>query len=237
MEHRNTRSTRITNSIGTTLQLIEPGVFTMGGRDDDDGKPAHPVTLTQPFYLGVWPVTQAQYEQVIQTNPSHFKCPNGPVEKVSWFEACEFCRLLSQKESGVYRLPTEAEWEYACRAGSTTAYCFGDSEMLLRDYAWFRDNSSRKPHPVGEKQPNAWGFHDMHGNVWEWCQDYWAEYTANAQTDPGGPPSGPSRVHRGGSWNDDAGLCRSAKRYKFPPEYKDTTTGFRVAFSPSGNGS
>ena len=161
------------NSIGIRLKLLPAGTFWMG--EDLD---AHKVTLTQPFYLGVYEVTQEQYERVMGKNPSNFKGPQNPVEKVSWDDAVEFCRKLSElpeeKAAGrIYRLPTEAEWEYACRAGTTTKYSFGDSESELGEYGWFDKNSDRKTHPVGQKQPNKWGLYDMHGNVWEWCSDWY----------------------------------------------------------------
>jgi formylglycine-generating enzyme required for sulfatase activity len=186
----------ITNSIGMKLVLIPKGTFTMGspeneaGRIEDEGE--HQVTISRDYYLGVYEVTQEQYEQVMGTNPSYFQgdhvaerdpktgvvkeidSSNHPVEQVSWEDAVEFCERLSElpeeKAAGrVYRLPTEAEWEYACRAGTNTKYSFGDDEGQLGDYAWFEANSGGT-HPVGQKQPNAWGLYDTHGNVFEWCE-------------------------------------------------------------------
>ena len=162
---------------------------------------------------------------------------NLPVEQVSWDDAQEFCRRLTEADrkagklpAGVaYRLPTEAEWEYACRSGSTTKYCFGDDEGRLGDYAWYNGNSGRKTHDVGKKKPNAWGLHDMHGNVWEWCQDWLGDYPAAAQTDPSGPPTGRYRVLRGGSWDAPAVGCRSASRFYHTPDDRDNVSGFRVA--------
>jgi formylglycine-generating enzyme required for sulfatase activity len=217
------------NSIGMQFELIPAGKFKMGFG-------AHQVTLTKPFYLGVYEVTQEQYERVMGTNPSDFNGAKNPVEQVSWEDAVEFCRKLSalpeEKAAGhVYRLPTEAEWEYACRAGTTTKYSFGDDESQLGAYAWFRENSGDRTHPVGQKKPNAWGLYDMHGNVWEWCQDWYGDLPAGAVTDPTGPSTGSLRVLRGGSWNDFAGRCRSASRRRSSPSYRFSHLGFRLARS------
>ena len=218
----------VVNSIGMRFVPISTGTFTMG-----EGKTAHKVTLTQAFHLGQHEVTQEQYEKVMGKNPSHFKGKQNPVEKVSWDEAVEFCRKLSElpaeKKAGhVYRLPTEAEWEYACRAGTTTKYSFGDSESELGDYAWYRDNSGETTHPVGGKKPNPWGLYDMHGNVFEWCQDWYGDYPSGAVTDPTGAAVGSIRVLRGGCWYDYSGHCRSAGRSRATPVYRDLNLGFRV---------
>jgi formylglycine-generating enzyme required for sulfatase activity len=228
------------NSIGMEFKLIPAGKFTMGSNDGSDrDKPAHQVTLTKPFKMGVHEVTQAQYEQVMKNNPSKFKGADHPVVMVSWTDAMEFCRRLSElpaeKAAGnVYRLPTEAEWEYACRAGTTTQFSFGDDESDLGDYAWYDDNSDGKTHPVGEKLPNAWGLYDMHGNVREWCQDRFGDYPSGSVTDPSGATSGSYRVSRGGSWYGTAGYCRSAIRGRDSPSYRYGNYGFRVCLSPSG---
>jgi formylglycine-generating enzyme required for sulfatase activity len=217
----------ITNSIGVKLRLIPAGKFMIGSpgteSDRDDDETQHRVSITKPFYLGVTEVTQEQYQKVMGTNPSYFKRPQGPVERVSWAAAVEFCGKLSampaEKTAGhVYRLPTEAEWEYACRSGTTTAYSFGDDASRLGDYGWLNENSVSSTHPVGEKKPNAWGLYDMHGNVWEWCQDRYY----------GGATSGSLRVYRGGSWLGIARYCRSANRLRNTPEYRDSSLGFRV---------
>ena len=240
----------ITNSIGVKLVLIPKGTFMMGSPESEQGRneneTQHEVTISKDYYLGVYEVTQAQYEKVMGKNLSLFqgaKVGNEnadlPVENVSWDEAVKFCKKLSalpeEKKAGrVYRLPTEAEWEYACRAGSKTAYSFDDEEGLLPEYGWFRRNSSRRTHTVGLLEPNAWGLHDMHGNVWEWCSDWYEEYPKGAVSDPTGPKEGSYRVLRGGCWNDEAAYCRSAFRYRFDPSYRSYSLGFRVALSPSG---
>ena len=215
------------NSIG--MNLIPAGSFTMGSSAFDNNPP-HRVTLTEPFYLGVYEVTQEQYERVMGTNPSAFKGAQNPVESVSWEDAVEFCRKLSalpeEKAAGhVYRLPREAEWEYACRAGTTTAYSFGDDENQLGVYAWYNKNSGKTTHPVGQGKPNAWGLYDMHGNVWEWCQDWYDDLPSGNAT---GPSTGSGRVLRGGSWYDDSGDCRSADRLKLTPDIRFNFLGFRV---------
>ena len=206
------------------------GTFTMG-----QGREAHKVTLTKPFEIGVYEVTQEQYKKVMGTNPSDFSGPQNPVENVSWDDAVDFCGKLSalpgEESAGyVYRLPTEAEWEYACRAGTTTEYSFGDSDSL-GDYAWYDTNSGKTTHPVGQKHPNAWGLYDMHGNVWEWCQDCHADYPSGSVADPTGPSSGSFRVARGGSWFYAAGDCRSANRRRDSPSYRNSSLGFRVVRS------
>ena len=162
------------------MVLIPAGEFLMGSPDSDDGaelneKPQHRVQITKPFYLGKYPVTQEQWQAVMGDNPSHFKDPKNPVECVSWNDCQQFVGKLNKRSSdqtGAFKLPTEAQWEYACRAGSTTRYCFGDDEGGLGDYAWHLNNSGGRTHPVGEKKPNAWGLYDMHGNVleqWRTC--------------------------------------------------------------------
>jgi formylglycine-generating enzyme required for sulfatase activity len=228
------------NSIGMKLSVIPPGTFMMGSNDDGNNeKPAHQVTLTKPFILGTYEVTQAQYEKVMDINPSKFKGANNPVETVNWNDAVEFCRRLSElpaeKAAGnVYRLPTEAEWEYACRAGTTTKYSFGDDDSEFVDYAWFRENSGTKHHPVGGKQPNALGLFDMHGNVWEWCQGMYGAYPSGSVTDPRGATSGSDRVLRGGGWINHAELCPLADRRRGEPSGRSNFSGFRVSLSPSG---
>jgi len=249
----------VTNSIGMRLVQIPAGEFLMGSLDSDhhaDGweKPQHPVRITKPFCLGVHAVTQREYEQVMGENPSRFKGdPRLPVESISWSDAIEFCNRLSDLEgldqyyrrdgrkatiwgSDGYRLPTEAEWEYACRAGATTRWSCGNDRDILQRFAWFDVNSQYRTHPVGEKEPNVWGLFDMHGNVWEWCWDWFGEsYYADSPTDdPHGPSKGTNRVFRGGCWRYSARFCRAARRGSFEPLSRSVYLGFRVAAVPPG---
>ncbi len=202
------------NSVGMEFVLIPAGEFMMGspeGEGDYDERPQHKVIITRPFYMQTTPVTQAQWKKVIgrkflrrTKNPSYFKGDDLPVERVSWKDAQRFLEKLNQKEQkGRYRLPTEAEWEYACRAGSATKYSFGNDEGRLGEYAWYDKNSGGKTHPVGQKKPNAWGLYDMHGNVWEWCSDWYDKdyYRNSPSRNPKGPTNGRYRVLRGGSWS------------------------------------
>jgi formylglycine-generating enzyme required for sulfatase activity len=183
--------------------------------------------------MGVTEVTQAQYEAVMGTNPSKFKGATNPVDTVSWNDATEFCKKLSEKTRQAVRLPTEAEWEYACRAGTATTFSFGDADSALGDYAWYSANSGSTTHPVGQKKPNAWGLYDMHGNVWEWCADWYGDYPKVAATEPQGPASGTSRVLRGGFWASAPTRCRSANRDGIAPGHRLPNCGFRVVVSVS----
>lgn len=231
----------ITNSIGMKMVLIPAGEFMMGSENGySDQKPVHRVRITKAFYLGATEVTQGQYEQVMGTNPSRFRGdPQRPVELVSWPDAMEFCRKLSQKENQEYRLPTEAEWEYACRAGSSTKWCFGDDESLLVDYAWYKKNDNGSTHAVGQKRPNAWGLYDMHGNVWEWCADWYDKdyYAKSAPHDPvcSQPPGFPAgRVVRGGSCGAAMHSGPSAERKRnWSPHGRNDIYGFRLARTPT----
>lgn len=240
----------ITNSIGMKLLLIPKGTFMMGSPESEQGRNVdetqHEVTISKDYYLGVYEITQAQYEKVMGKNPSLFQGAivgnenaDLPVDNVSWDDVVEFCKKLSdlpeEKKAGrMYRLPTEAEWEYACRAGSKTAYSFDDEEGLLPEYGWFSRNSSRRTHTVGLLEPNAWGLHDMHGNVWEWCSDWYGDYPKGAVSDSTGPKEGSYRVYRGGGWNYEAASCRSANRNGYDPTYRINGVGFRLALSSSG---
>jgi formylglycine-generating enzyme required for sulfatase activity len=177
--------------------------------------PQHRVNLKE-FYLGKYSITQEQYQAIMGNNPSNFNNnPKNPVEQVSWNDAQEFCRKLSEKAGKKYILPSEAEWEYACRAGTQTRYYFGDNAGLLGEYAWYNENSGSKTHPVGQKKPNNWGLYDMSGNVWEWCEDGWHENYQNSPTDGTAWNENHSvtfRVLRGGSWDNFPRSCRSACR-------------------------
>ena len=210
---------------GMHFVLIEPGEFQMGSdHGSGDEKPVHTVRITRPFYLGKYEVTQEQYERIVGTNPSNFKGTANPVESVSWHDATAFCKALGGE------LPTEAEWEYACRAGSTKRYGLVDEESELGNYAWHSGNSDRKAHPVGRKKPNAWGLYDMLGNVYEWCADWYGEdyYRQSPAEDPKGPADGNSRVLRGGSWTRAPSYCRAAPRDWSTPTYRYNGYGFRI---------
>jgi len=208
---------------------IPAGRFQMGADEGSgDEKPVHTVTISKGFWMGKYEVTQEQYEQVAGSNPSKFKGSKNPVEKVNWHHAKAFCEAVTKKTGRTVRLPTEAEWEYACRAGTTTRYYTGDYESDLAEAGWWGGNSGKKTHPVGQKIPNAWGLYDMHGNVWEWCEDWYGKYPSGSVTDPTGPATGSARVFRGGSWIDAAGKCRVAYRHGINPDYADALIGFRV---------
>ncbi|HEY3324997.1 MAG TPA: SUMF1/EgtB/PvdO family nonheme iron enzyme [Planctomycetota bacterium] len=194
----------------------------------DWDKPAHDVTLTTPFYMDKYSVTQAQYQQVMGANPSRFEGVNLPVETVSWDDSVAFCKKVSKKTGLIVRLPTDAEREYACRAGTTTLYYTGDSEDDLDKAAWYGVYSFGTTHPVGQKLPNAWGLYDMHGNVWEWCSDWYEEYKPDAVINPQGPSEGLRRVLRGSAWNHLAPDCRAAYRIGFYPTVSESDVGFRM---------
>jgi formylglycine-generating enzyme required for sulfatase activity len=228
-----------TNSIGVEFVLIPAGSFTMGADKnaekaaDDDETPQHRVSIGKPFYLGKYKVTQTQWTAVMGSNPSEFKGQSHPVGRISWNDAQTFIDRLNQKEGHKrYRLPTEAEWEYAARAGTTSTYSFGDDASQLGQYAWYDGNSGKTTHPVGQRKPNAWGLYDMHGNVWEWVQDWYGHYSGSPSTDPRGPSSGSYRMLRGGAWNFPAAYCRSAARAPNSPGNRNDNVGFRLALSP-----
>jgi len=211
--------------------FIPAGRFMMGYGRYRYEKPVHEVTIREPFYIGVYPVTQGQYTSVIGANPSRFEGDDRPVENVSWDDALAFCRELSSLSDRSVKLPSEAQWEYACRAGSTGKYSFGDSESDLDSYGWYEANSGGETHPVGQKRPNAWGLYDMHGNVWEWCEDHWHDNYDNAPEEDV-PWDGPdeARVFRGGCCFFDGWNVRSSRRDGSPPTYR-RCCGFRVVVS------
>ncbi len=235
--------TVVTTPSGIRMALLPAGEFVMGNdAGEEDEKPAHTVAVSA-FYMDVCEVTQQAYESLIGKNPSKAKGPDRPVEQVDWYRAILYCNARSLKESlkpcydpktqacdfgaDGYRLPTEAEWEYACRAGTRSAYSFGDDAGKLQAHAWFEANSEKSTHPVARKAPNAWGLFDMHGNVAEWCQDIYGEsfYAEKAGRDPRGLGAGDMRVLRGGSWRTSAGGCRSSARAGETPGFADACFG------------
>jgi len=217
---------------GIELVWIPPGSFSMGSADGPENqRPVHTVTLAHGFWMGTSPVTQEQWTQIMVDNPSGFHGPQLPVENVSWEDCQEFLRRLNTRGEGQFRLPTEAEWEYACRAGSTGKWCFGDDPEPLAAYAWCHENAGGRTHPVGEKNPNAWGLHDMHGNVCEWCQDTWQPGYVRAPNDGRAwiTKGASDRVARGGSWCIIAPDCGSADRgWYAAPETRTDFMGLRV---------
>jgi len=229
---------------GTEMVLISAGRFVMGDQTQIDAAP-HEVAISA-FYMDKNLVTQEQYEKVVGENPSRWKGATNPVEQMRWSDAARYCNARSKSEglepcydlqtwecnfqANGYRLPTEAEWEYACRAGSTTAYFFGNDPSKLKDYAWFEKNSGGKPQPAGQKPPNAWGLYDMHGNVWEWCNDFYQVdyYQQSPKENPTGPKAGDTKVVRGGAWKFSDETCRSAYRYNENPGYADVCFGYDI---------
>jgi formylglycine-generating enzyme required for sulfatase activity len=220
------------------------GRFAMGDKDEVDAT-LHDVVVSS-FYMDKYLVTQEQYQRVMGENPSRWKADKNPVEQVRWSDAVKFCNERSHLEglqpcydletwqcnfdANGYRLPTEAEWEYACRAGTQTAYFFGSDHSKLTDYAWFDKNSGRHPQPVGQKRPNPWGLYDICGNVWQWCNDFYKVdyYQEAAQENPRGPKEGKSKVVRGGAWKFSAQNCRSGFRYNENPGYADVCFGYDI---------
>jgi formylglycine-generating enzyme required for sulfatase activity len=216
----------VRNQMGMELVYVPAGSLMMGSNKHDSEKPVHRVTIREGFYLGRYEVTQAQWQQVIGNNPSNFKGDDLPVEEVSWDDAQEFIRRINARGDGfTYRLPTEAEWEYACRAGTTGEYA-GNLDAM----AWYDRNSGSQTHPVGQKQPNSFGLYDMNGNVWEWCEDYYHASYVGAPTNDSAWSRGDSsdRVLRGGSWNGSDGNLRCAERNGGPSNNGNYAYGFRV---------
>jgi len=239
---RNDPGGPLVNGPADLMLLIPAGTFTMGdgaGRRDET---PHSVSVNS-FYLDKYPVTQELYEKVMGVNPSKHKGKKNPVERTQWTDAVVFCNKCSELEgltpcydldtwacnfdANGYRLPTEAEWEYACRAAGAGKYCFGDDEAELARYAWFKPHSQGKPRPLGQKQPNRWGLFEMHGNVWQWCHDWYGEtyYEESPAENPRGPATGKLRVLRGGAWDCTAEKLRSAYRHKEFPVYSDACFG------------
>ncbi|MFC1565061.1 formylglycine-generating enzyme family protein [candidate division KSB1 bacterium] len=219
----------IAGEIERNMALIQPGEFMMGSMDGRSvEKPVHLVKLDE-FYINKYEVTQREWQAIMGNNRSNFKGDNRPAEKVNWSDQEEFFRRLTAISGKKYRLPTEAEWEYACRAGSSTKYCFGDSESQLGEYAWYSSNSESTTHDVGQKKPNAWDLYDMHGNVWEWCSDWYGSYSPAPVDNPEGPASGQHRVLRGGSYHYPGDLSRSAYRNYCRLDHRNDTIGFRCA--------
>ena len=235
--------TTISTKSGIEMVLIPGGEFVMGDdQGEDDEQPLCCVQIG-PFYMDVCEVTQESFQTMMGRNPSKWVDTARPVDRMSWYAALQYCNMRSTREglkpcydletlqcdfaAGGYRLPTEAEWEYACRAGTTTRYSFGDDVGALGDCAWFKKNSDGTTHPVKQKRPNPWGLYDMHGNVAEWCNDFYAEsYEADGAQDPTGPESGEDRVLRGGSWKTSEESCRSSARDFAAPGLADTCFGY-----------
>jgi formylglycine-generating enzyme required for sulfatase activity len=235
----------IRTKTGIDMALIPAGECTLGDdRSEKDEQPAHRVRLAA-FYMDVCEVTQGSFQAILGRNPSKARGPDRPVERVSWYAAVQYCNMRSAREgftpcynlktlacdftAGGYRLPTEAEWEYACRAGTTTRWSFGDDPGGLARHGWFKACAEKTTHPVKQKQPNPWGLYDMHGNVAEWCNDHYAErYAAAAAENPRGPAIGSERVLRGGSWMSDEDDCRCSARHSEPPGFADVCFGYEA---------
>ena len=223
---------------------IAGGKFVMGTKAESDSQP-HEVVISS-FFIDKYLVTQEQYQKVMGNNPARWKGDRNPIEQVRWSDAVRFCNKRSEMdglqpcydlntwqcnfEANGYRLPTEAEWEYACRAGTTSIYSFGDDPAKLGEYAWYDKNSSLRPHPVGQKKPNPWGLYDMHGNIWQWCNDFYKVeyYNESPKENPRGPKEGETKVLRGGCWKTSSETCGSAYRYNENPGYADVCFGYDI---------
>lgn len=228
---------------GIEMIKIPAGSFVMGGKGVDEK--SHKVTLDS-FYMDKYLVTQEEYQKVMKGNPSRWKDPKNPVEQMRWSDAVKYCNARSTLEgltpcynlkmwecnfiANGYRLPTEAEWEYACRANTKTIYYFGDDPAKLKNYALFKDNSGGRPRPIGQKLPNSWGLYDMYGNVWEWCNDFYRVdyYKESPEKNPKGPKTGKTKVLRGGCWNSPAEECSSPYRYNENPGSADVCFGYDI---------
>ena len=254
------REIQISEDVPGLLEMVElpGGTFFMGSPDSDDmaddsEKPQHEVFIDD-FAICRFPVTRKLYREVMEKTPEQWRKEQNddqlPANYINWFEAVEFCNALSQRqglpacyriageqvewdlEASGYRLPTEAEWEYAVRAGTTTRWFFGDDEKALGRYAWYAENAENRVHPVGEKEPNPWKLYDMLGNVWEWCWDWYSSYSSASANNPSGPDKGSLRVLRGGAFWDFPGVLRSAYRFSYVPENRNVRYGFRVVRGP-----
>ena len=223
------RMVKTADGIEYAFRWCPAGSFTMGSPESESGRCPdefpHEVALTDGFWMLETEVTREMWKSVMGNEPGVFRGERLPVEQVGWVDCIEFCRKLSEKLGSPVTLPTEAQWEYACRAGTSGPFAGNLEEM-----AWFGPNSENRTHPVGQKKPNAWGIHDMHGNVWEWCLDWYAEdsYAGSPSTDPHGPDRGVNRVYRGGGWYGDARFCRSAYRNYYAPNFRSYGHGFRI---------
>jgi uncharacterized protein (TIGR02996 family) len=231
------QSIPLTSNVALQMVLVPPGFFRMGspprekGRDTTEG-PMHRVRLTRPFWIGVYPVTQQQWQAVMGHNPARFRGAERPVENVSWQDSIDCCVKLGRRTGHRFRLPTEAEWEYCCRAGTTTPYHSGEGLGALERVGWCNYQAqwytATETKPVGRFIPNAFGLHDTHGNVWEWCSDWFGPYLPDDATDPTGPASGTGRVVRGGSWYFAPRICRSAYRFYYSADLRTDSHGCRV---------
>ena len=232
----NTISIPVKNGISIDMVKVEAGTFMMGATSEmkkpyTDEKPVHQVTLTNDYYMGKYEVTQALWQAVMGSNPSKFKSRNLPVEQVSWDDCQEFINKLNSITGRRFRLPTEAEWEYAARGGKKSKGYQYSGSSKMSEVAWYTANSGSKTHPVGKKQANELGLYDMTGNVLEWCQDWYGSYVSSSQTNPTGAFSGFFRVFRGGSWYGNAGNCRSSCRDSYNPDNRNFDLGLRLVLS------
>ena len=218
------------NKLINNMVYVSGGTFIMGGDDSSDQMPTHSVTLSS-YYICKYEVTQALWRAVMGSNPSNFKGNNLPVENVSWYDCQTFIKRLNSYTGRNFRLPTEAEWEFAARGGNYSRHYKYSGSNHIDDVAWYIDNSNKRPHPVGTKQANELGLYDMSGNVGEWCSDWDGSYSSYSQTNPTGPNSGSSRVNRGGFWRYNARYCRTPERSSNDPGYCVNFIGLRLVLS------
>ena len=226
----------VKDGICIEMVKVEGGTFMMGATSEmknpnSNEKPVHQVTLTNDYYMGKYEVTQALWQAVMGSNPSEYKGDNLPVETVSWNDCQKFISKLNSLTGRMFRLPTEAEWEYAARGGKESRGYQYSGSSNISDVAWYDENSGSKTHPVGTKQANELGIYDMTGNVWEWCSDWYSSYSSSSQTNPTGSDSGSARVSRGGGWFNDASYCRLSVRFYYTPDFRLDILGLRLALS------